>query len=203
MAIDRTKYLDAGEAQRLRTTTEAWAITDLERGTRQGVVAWALVDTAMLTGLRVNEIAQLRVGDLNGGRTSLRVHRTKRRRAVTETLAIPPELVKHLRQFIDWKKSASEATDPGSALFCGKRGPMTVSGMQKLWKVAVKRAGLPRELSIHSARHTMAVHLLAKTKNLKQVQQQLGHSSPVVTANMYAQVQFDEMREGVTRLYVG
>lgn len=203
MAIDRTKYLDAGEAQRLRTTTEAWAITDLERGARQGVVAWALVDTAMLTGLRVNEIAQLRVGDLSAGRSSLHVHRTKRRRAVTETLAIPPELVKHLRQFITWKKSAGESTAGDSALFCGKRGPMTVSGMQKVWKVAIKRAGLPRELSIHSARHTMAVHLLSTTKNLKQVQQQLGHSSPVVTANMYAQVQFEEMREGVTRLYAG
>lgn len=201
MAIDRAKYLDAGEAQRLRTTTEAWAITDLERGARQGVVAWAVVDTAMATGLRVNEIAQLRISDFNAGRTSLRVHRTKRRKPVTETMAISPELVKHIRQFIAWKKAAGESTEVDSALFCGKRGPMTVSGMQKVWKVAVKRAGLPRELSIHSARHTMAVHLLAKTKNLKQVQQQLGHSSPVVTANLYAQVQFDEMREGATRLY--
>lgn len=203
MAIDRTKYLDAGEAQRLRTTTEAWAITDLERGARQGVVAWALVDTVMLTGLRVNELTLLRIVDLRASRSSLRVHRTKRRKKILETLAIPPELVKHIRQFIAWKKTAGESTDPGAALFCGKRGPMTVSGMQKLWKVAVKRAGLPPELSIHSARHTLAVHLLAKTKNLKQVQQQLGHSSPVVTANMYAHVQFDEMRDGTTGLYSG
>jgi len=40
----------------------------------------------------------------------------------------------------------------------------------QVWKTAVKRAGMPKELSIHSARHTLAVHLLRKTGNLRQVQ---------------------------------
>lgn len=203
MGIDRSKYLDVAEAQRLRTVAEAWSITDLEKGKRQGVISWMLVDLAMLTGLRVNEIARLTIKDFNTSRSSLNVQRTKRRKAVSETLAISPELTEHLKKFIAWKKTVGESVNPANALLCGKRGSMTSSGMQKVWKSAIERAGLPRELSIHSARHTMAVHLLAKTKNLKQVQQQLGHSSPVVTANLYAQVQFDEMREGTTKLYTG
>jgi len=201
MSIDRTKYMDAAEAQRLRTDTQAWAITDVDRGRRQGVVGWAVVDTAMLTGLMVNEIAQLKVGDFIPSRSSLRVQRTKRRKPIAETLGIPPELVRHLRDFITWKSAAGEAVAAASPLFCGKRGPMTVFGMQKVWKVAIGRAGLPRELSIHCARHTMAVHLLAKTRNLRQVQKQLGHSSPVVTANLYADVPFDTMVKGATGLY--
>ncbi len=198
MAIDRTKYMDAREAQRLRTVTAAWAITDAASGARQGVVSWALVDTAMLTGLRVNELAQLRVGDFIAGRSCLRVQRTKRRKPTTETMAIPPELVKHLRDFIAWKCAAGEPVAADSPLFRGKRGPMTLFGMQKIWKVCIRRAGLARELSIHSARHTIAVHLLAKTGNLRHVQKQLGHLSPIVTANLYADVPFDAMVKGAT-----
>ena len=76
-----------------------------------------------------------------------------------------------------------------------------MQGLQQIWKQAIARADLPKELSIHSARHTMAVHLLRKTKNLRQVQKQLGHTDPATTANMYADVSFEEMQEGVTELY--
>jgi integrase len=56
-------------------------------------------------------------------------------------------------------------------------------------------------MSIHTARHTIAVHLLGKTKNLRQVQKQLGHSTPAVTANMYADVSFADMQAGLEKLY--
>ncbi len=46
----------------------------------------------------------------------------------------------------------------------------------------------------------MAVHLLKETRNLRQVEQ-LGHSSPTTTANMYADVPFQAMGESVDRLY--
>ena len=74
-------------------------------------------------------------------------------------------------------------------------------GLQQMWKAAVERAGLPEELSIHSARHTLATHLLKKTGNLRQVQKQLGHASPATTANMYADISFEDMQDGVTDLY--
>ena len=56
--------------------------------------------------------------------------------------------------------------------------------------------------SIHSARHTVAVHLLRKTSNLRMVQKQLGHASPATTANLYADVRFEDMQEGLSGLYV-
>ena len=78
---------------------------------------------------------------------------------------------------------------------------MTPSGLQRVWKRAVARAGLPEELSIHCARHTIAVHLLKKTGNLRLVQKQLGHINPATTANMYADVSFADMQDAVTGLY--
>jgi len=116
-------------------------------------------------------------------------------------MAIPPELTAHLRDFIEWKGHASQGVEPKAPLFVGKRGPLTPVGLQQLWKTAIKRAGLPKELSIHSARHTIAVQLLKKTGNLRQVQKQLGHANPSTTANMYADVTFEDMQAGVTGLY--
>lgn len=83
----------------------------------------------------------------------------------------------------------------------GERGALTVQGLQKIWKTAVGKAGLPRELSIHSARHTIAVQLLRKTRNLRHVQKQLGHSQPSTTANMYADVPFEDMQKALENLY--
>src|SRR5258707_879595 len=111
------------------------------------------------------------------------------------------ELRAHLAEFIAWKKTADEPVDPKSPLFSGKRGALTASGMMQLWKRAVAEAGLPRELSIHSARHTLAVALLKKSGNLRMVQKQLGHTSPTTTANIYADVAFEDQQASLNGLY--
>lgn len=199
--IDRTKYMDKSEVRQLRTFAEGRALMDLATGRKTGVLAWAVVDVALSTGLRVGELAALKLGDVDLKRAALKVKRLKRKKPITETLAIGPELVEHLRDFIAWKGQTDQPTGKDGALFVGKRGPLTAQGLQQIWKAEMKRAGLPTSLTIHSARHTMAVHLLRKTSNLRQVQKQLGHASPTTTANMYADVSFEDMREGVAGLY--
>jgi integrase len=195
MAIDRTKYMDLDEVKQLRTVTEAKAIVDLKKGRIKGPLNWMVVDLALSTGLRVSEMAGLKIEDINFKRGSLTVARMKKRKRADESLALGTDLVKHLKDYmasLDYRKGP---------LFMGKRGPLTPQGLQRIWKAAVREAGLPEELSIHCARHTIAVHLLRKTGNLRQVQKQLGHASPTITANMYADVSFEDMQNGVNGLY--
>lgn len=193
MVIDRTKYMDADEVKQLRTVTEARAIVDLKKGRIAGISAWMVVDLALATGLRVSELAAIQIKDIDLKRGFIKVQRKKRKKKVVDSLAISPELIKHLKGYIEDRATGK--------LFVGERGDLTRYGLQQIWKSAVKRAGLPKELSIHSARHTMAVHLLKKTRNLRQVQKQLGHASPATTANMYADISFEDMQDGVTGLY--
>jgi len=193
MAIDRTKYMDMDEVKKLRTVTEAQAIVDLQKGRITGPLAWMLIDLALSTGLRVGEMAALTIKDIDLTRGAISVTRLKRKKNKRETLAVNKELLEHLKQYIGNRKSGK--------LFEGKRGSLTAQGLQRIWKAAVKRAGLPKELSIHCARHTIAVHLLKKTGNLRLVQKQLGHSSPATTANMYADISFEDMQEGLNGLY--
>ena len=195
--IDREKYMDLNEVKQLRTVTEARCITDLKAGRLQGVIAWMLIDLALCTGLRVSEMASIKIGDIDLKRGSLKVIRMKRKKRQAETLAIGKDLISHFKEYL-------KCTGRNKGLlFVGQRGPLTAQGLQRIWKRTIKLAGLPEELSIHSARHSMAVHLLKKTKNLRQVQKQLGHASPATTANMYADISFEDMQNGVTGLYEG
>ncbi len=193
MAIDRAKYMDMKEVKQLRTVTEAGAITDLKAGRVTGPLAWILVDLALSTGLRVSEMAALTIKDIDLKRGAISVVRLKRKKKTKETIALSKELTEHLKSYIDDRKSGK--------LFKGKRGNLTAQGLQRIWKAAIKRAGLPKEISIHCARHTIAVHLLKKTGNLRLVQKQLGHSSPATTANMYADISFEDMQNGLNGLY--
>ena len=211
MGIDRTKYLSADEVKQLRTVAEARAIVDLKAGRVGGVLGWMAVDFALSTGLRVSEIAAVNVEDIDLKRGLVTVSRAKKRKRVKpEPLAVGKDLADHLRDFLTWRACRIADMDrqyrldlsvTSGALFIGCRGPLTAQGLQRVWKRAIGRASLPAELSIHSARHTLAVHLLRKTGNLRQVQKQLGHSSPTITAVMYADVTFEDMQAGVSGLY--
>ena len=193
MGIDRVKYLNAEEVKQLRAVTEDKSIVDLRKGRITGPVRWMLVDLALSTGLRVSEMAAIQLKDIDLKRGFVTVQRKKRKKKTIDSLAISPGLIKHLKEYIENRTTGQ--------LLIGERGNLTKYGLQQIWKSAVKRAGLPKELSIHSARHTMAVHLLKKTGNLRQVQKQLGHASPATTANMYADISFEDMQNGVTDLY--
>ncbi len=201
LAVDRTKYLDEQEVQTLMSATEAWSREDLDCYRTRGVIAWAVVDTALRTGLRVSELARLTVGDVDFGRALLRVSRLKRRTPTQESLAIPNELVRHLAWFMAWKIEAGHDMNPEAPLFLSTRAGFSRSGLARLWNDAAARAGLPKGLSIHCARHTLAFHLLRRTGNLRLVQKQLGHANPATTANMYADVAFDDMRAAGNGLY--
>lgn len=209
--MNRDRYLSIDEVAKLRTVTETLASHDERHHLKQGGLTWLLVDLALSTGLRVSEIALIKLEDVDAKRGYITVTRLKkrektgvikpdgkpeyRRRVVREPLAVSPELLAHVQGYA---KARGLKKGP---LFVGQRGPLTKLGLQQIWRMAIQRAGLPIELSIHCARHTLATHLLRKTKNLRQVQLQLGHSSPAVTANMYAGVTFEEMQAGVTGLY--
>ena len=208
MGIERTKYMSVDEVRQLRTVTEARAIVDLKAGRVNGVLGWMLVDFALSTGLRVSEIGRVKVEDIDLKRGLVTVSRSKKRKRVKpEPLAIGRELADHLRDFLTWRACRlGDRPQPGCAatkglLFVGCRGGLTVQGLQRIWKAAIRRAGLPAEVSIHASRHTLAVHLLKKTGNLRLVQKQLGHSSPVTTANLYADVSFEDLQAATTGLY--
>lgn len=207
--LRREKYLTRDEVLKLRRFCEDRAAADLAKGRVSGVRQWAVMDFASQTGLRVGEIADVRISDLElkgkhpsvwvvGGKG--RKHRNSGK-PERESVSLPGSLVGHLKEFLKFKQQVGEGGDPGDHLFISKRGaPYTTRALQLMFKAACESAGLPAYYSIHALRHSWGTYLYAKTKNLRLVQKELRHRSPQTTA-VYADVTPEERSEAVNDVW--
>ncbi|MBN2611763.1 MAG: site-specific integrase [Bacteroidales bacterium] len=182
-------FFNRDERKLIMKTCREFAELDLLKGRQTWPVRFMLVDLALYSGLRVAEIAALKIEDLHltGNDPFLIVRNGKRGKK--RTVYFDKQLAKHLNQFIDYKaKSLKQSIELNAPLFSGREDkhspPIT---LMKSFKKAVITAGIRKELSIHSARHTYATFLLHDTGNLRYVQQQLGHSNISMTS-IYASI---------------
>ncbi len=184
-AIDRDKFLSMNERAKLLKTCHEKAQLDEAKGRTTWPARYMLIDLALFTGLRVAEIAALKIGDLvlkaEDPYLIVRNGKGGKRR----TVYLDKALVKHLKSYIKHHLPGPDAEAP---LFPGRNSqhcqPIT---LMKSFKQAIKEAGLPEHYSIHCARHTYATYLLHDTQNLRYVQKQLGHAQIAMTA-LYADV---------------
>ncbi len=187
--ITPDKFFDEQERAKLMKHTREQSELDVMKGRQSWAVRWMLVDLALFSGLRVSEIAALKIEDINlkAKDPYLIVHKGKggKKRVVY----LENGLVRHIKQFIQFKKKTlGQSVEPDAFLFPNRSGgqvkPIT---LQVSFKVAVKKADLSNHYSIHSARHTYATFLYRDTRNLRYVQKQLGHTNIGMTS-LYADI---------------
>lgn len=158
----------------------------------------ALRDRALLellygTGARISEAVGLDVDDVSGGETDALLLRGKggKERLVPIGSYARAAMDNYLvRGRPDLVSSASNA-----ALFLNSRGGRL--SRQSAWTVLVKaaeRAGVTRDVSPHTLRHSFATHLLDGGADVRVVQELLGHAS-VTTTQVYTLVTVDNLRE--------
>jgi len=200
--LDRTKYMTAPEVTELRRTIESKAQGDLERGRTTWPRFWMALDLALGAGLRVSEIAGLRIGNLylNNGESRMRVLGKGQK---VRDVFISNGLTKHLSDYLLWKRLMAEPMDPEAfVLVSSHRKPYSTRTLQYAFKVCLRVAGLPGYYSIHACRHSYGTLLYRNTKNLRLVQKQLGHSS-ITTSTVYADVTAEEAVAAANGLFEG
>ena len=186
--ITRDKFLSVKERNKLLRCCKRKASVDLSEQRRTWISRYILIHLALNSGLRVSETASLKISDLHlaGKDNYLIVHCGKRGRK--RDVYLDAEIVVHLQSYIEIKNQWRESTDNDAPLFAGRGGNhYTTTALEISFKKAIEKAGLPKYYSIHSSRHTYATLLLAKTKNLRFLQKQLGHASIAMTS-LYADV---------------
>jgi site-specific recombinase XerD len=131
--------------------------------------------TAYSAGLRISEVVNLQVSDIDSQRMVIRVCQGKRKKDRYTILS--PVLLQMLRHY--WV-----AARPVSYLFPGRSldRPMSVSTVQQVCRDARQKAELDKQVTPHTLRHSFATHLLEAGTDLRVIQQLLGHSSPRTTA---------------------
>ncbi|MBT7349779.1 phage integrase family protein [candidate division WWE3 bacterium] len=188
------KFMSDDEVNALRKTLEAAVIIAKSKAHQGAVRDNCIIELALGTGLRVSEISALKRDeiDLKRGGNSLVVSHGKGDRLRVVKFSSGLKII--IQDYLDYRDSNS------SYLFPSVRQEfMNSTAIQKVFKKWAKKAGLPTRYSIHSCRHYYACALLRVSKNLRLVQQQLGHKSYQSTI-VYSFSQDEEITEAVEKL---
>jgi len=131
--------------------------------------------TAYSAGMRISEVVNLQVSDIDSQRMVIRIRKAKRNKDRYTILS--PVLLQMLRHW--WV-----AARPTSYLYQGRSPdrPARVTTIQVACKEAQEKAGLDKTVRPHTLRHSFATHLLEAGTDLRVIQELLGHSSPRTTA---------------------
>ena len=154
----------------------------------------ALMVRVMLhCGLRSAEVTAIQVRHINFDTGRLLVKNGKGGR--DRIVGIPDEDLSLIKQFV------SPWGDPDALLFTtGKGKRIDTRFLRAMVTAAGRRAGIHKRLHCHLLRHSMATDLLRKTKNLRVVQESLGHAN-LATTQIYTRVTSDEVVEAMRNLH--
>ena len=188
------QLMSEDEVKALRKTLEAAVVIAKSKAHQGAVRDQCIIELALGTGLRVSEIAALKVDDIDlkrGGNVLIVRHGKGNK---LRQVKFSSTLKTLIQDYLDYRASDSEYLFPSQ-----RQDHMFPTAIQKVFKKWAGRAGLPSRFSIHSCRHFYATALLKVSKNLRLTQVQLGHSNPQTTT-VYAQALEQEITEAVEKL---
>ena len=154
----------------------------------------AIIMTIYSGGLRISELINLKVKDIDSSRMQIRIEQGKGKKD-RYTLLSKKTLLTLRLYFKDFK--------PKVWLFEGENGGQYAdSSIYKIFKIAIKQAKINKKVSIHSLRHSFATHLLENGTDLRYIQNLLGHSSSKTT-EIYTHITtkgFDQIKNPLDKL---
>jgi integrase/recombinase XerD len=151
----------------------------------------AMLELLYATGLRASELAKLQISDLNLDIGYTRcIGKGNRERVVPIgkiAIAATKDYLSNLRPEL-----SKPFTD--NTLLLSRTGrPLSRIEIWRLIKKYALRAGMPRNLTVHTLRHCFATHLLSGGADLRSVQEMLGHVD-VATTQIYTHVDHERLR---------
>lgn len=154
----------------------------------------ALMEVAYASGVRVSELRDLTIQDLNMEDLTARViGKGDKQRIVVFGEPARAALEDYLAN--GRPRLAAGTYDPSDWVFLNHRGgQMSRVAFGRALKVRAKAAGITQRIYAHLLRHTCATHLLAGGANLRAVQELLGHAS-IVTTQIYTHLSANDLRE--------
>lgn len=178
------KFLTVEEVERLLASAES--------GTARGLRDKAMLEVLYATGLRVSELVNLKVPDVQLEEGFLRcLGKGNKERVVPLGKKALAALETYLRQ----ARPRLAKRRASAHLFLSQRGQaMTRQNFWRLLRQRARQAGLRSRLSPHALRHSFATHLLERGADLRSVQLLLGHAD-IATTQIYTHVAQERLRQ--------
>lgn len=133
----------------------------------------AMLEVMYATGIRVTELIDLNVDDVNLDLGIIKCSNAKKSRAIP----LYPAALRALSVYLRDVRSVMLADPSETALFVNVSGTrMSRQGFWKILKYYQVKAGIEKEITPHTLRHSFAVHLLENGADLGSLQELMGHS---------------------------
>jgi len=156
----------------------------------------AILMTIYSAGLRISELINLRIKDIDSKRMQIRVEQAKGKKD-RYTLLSTKTLEVLRNYFLEYK--------PTVWIFEGAKGERYARrSIQEILKKSVDKVGIKKRITVHTLRHSFATHLLEAGTDIRYIQSLLGHSSGKTT-EIYTHITtkgFDQIKSPLDNLKI-
>ncbi len=151
----------------------------------------AMLELLYATGIRVSELIQLDLQDLNVELAYIRCNKGSRERMIP----IGSMAISALKEYLNKSRPLLIQHIDEKALFVNiNGGRLTRQGFWKIIKQYKNQAQINKDITPHTLRHSFAAHLLENGADLRSIQEMLGHSD-ISSTQIYAQIAKNRIRD--------
>ena len=151
----------------------------------------AMLELLYATGIRVSELISLNLEDLNLSAGFIRCASRGRERIIP----LYHTAVKALQDYVRDIRPDLIADSEETALFVNMNGErMSRQGFWKIIKHYQEKAGIEKDITPHTLRHSFAVHLLENGADLRSIQEMLGHAD-ISSTQIYTHVVSHQLKD--------
>lgn len=157
----------------------------------------AMLELLYATGIKVTELIELNVDDINLQIGILHMHSAKGERIIP----IYPDAVKSLKNYLINVRNIVVENENEQRLFTNMSGqPMTRQGFWKIIKQYATSAKIKKDITPHTIRHSFAAHLLENGAQLSDIKEMLGHAD-ISSTQIYAQLMKNKYASSYSRFH--
>ena len=176
-------------------------ISSVDTSTDKGLRDRAMLELMYSCGLRVTELISLKLSDLFFGEGYIRVLGKGNKQRLVPIGRVAQEYVMRYLDVRKEENSSSKTKTKGeqTLFLSNRRTGLTRVMVFNIIRQATEHAGITKNVSPHTFRHSFATHLLAGGANIRQVQDMLGHEN-ITTTEIYTHLDPDHLRDTIEKI---
>ncbi|MCL6519581.1 MAG: site-specific tyrosine recombinase XerD [Armatimonadetes bacterium] len=158
----------------------------------------AMLEVLYATGIRVSELLSLRISDVN---TSVGFLKCFGKGSKERIVPLGKVAIEYLERYLSTGRPKFARSGSSEFLFLTNRGrKMSRVGFWKLIKKYAAQAGITKNITPHTIRHSFATHLLQGGADLRSIQEMLGHAN-IATTQVYTHISREKLKQAYKKFH--